>query len=365
MRFFLLALLMPLHIYAQNSPGFIIKGNTNIPSKNTWIYMTQSTEKTSKKDSVLFKNGQFQFKGSVSEPTKVSIYFDRNSAKAVFIIDNSKMNFNASDSLNNFSVKGSAAAEASIQFQKLIAPAEKIYDTELRHFWANFIDRAEDDVEKKASKERIDKAYDNIYNLHLAYLKANPHSPIGIIVLNKYVYSKGNMENLSPLFNSFSEGLKNSTSGVDFAHRLGIAMKLSIGKPALDFSVKNTQGKEVKLSDFKGKYVFVDFWASWCGPCRSEMPHVLKAYSAHKNNGFTVMAVSLDKQNKREEWIKAIEDDGTSAFSQTIDPTGEIARLYDIRSIPQNYLISPEGKIIAKDLRGNALETFLNKHLNP
>lgn len=356
---------MPLQIFAQNSLGYVITGNTNIPSKKAWIYMSRSTERSAKTDSVSYKDGRFEFKGQVSEPTKVSIYMGHELPKAVFIIDNSNMTFKATDSLNNFSVTGSATADAAIQFQKLIAPAEKKYDTYLRDYWANYMNRADDDEEKIASKKRIDLAYDNISDLHLSYLKANAKSPIGIIVLNKYVSRKGNMDGLSPIFHALSKDLKSSTSGKAFADRLNTALTLGIGKPALDFTVKTSDGKDVKLSDFKGKYVFLDFWASWCGPCRSEMPHVLKAYSANQNKGFMVMAVSLDKESKREEWLKAIKDDATSVFSQTIDPTGEIAKLYDIRSIPQNYLISPEGKIIAKDLRGKDLEAFLNKQLNP
>ncbi|WP_316753348.1 TlpA disulfide reductase family protein [Pedobacter gandavensis] len=365
MRLLLLALLMPLQIYAQNSPGYVIRGNTNVPSKKAWIYISRSTERSAKTDSVPFKDGRFEFKGSVTEPTEVKIYIDYRSPKAVFVVDNSDMIFKATDSLNNFSVTGSPAAMAAIEFQKLIAPAEKKYDAYLRDYWANYMNRADLDLEKKASKERIDLAYDHINDLHLSYLKANPKSPIGIILLNKYVSRKGNMDGLSPIFNALTKGIKSSTSGKAFAARLNTALTLSIGEPALDFTVKNPDGKEVKLSDFKGKYVFLDFWASWCGPCRSEMPHVLKAYSANQNRGFMVMAVSLDKESKREEWLKAIKDDATSVFSQTIDPTGEIAKLYDIRSIPQNYLINPAGKIIAKDLRGKDLEAFLNKQLNP
>lgn len=363
MRFFLLALLMPLQIYAQNSPGYTITGTTNIQAKKPWIYISKTTERSVKTDSLPFKGGKFEFKGKVSEPTRVEIYTDFDAPKATFIIDNSVMKFTAKDSLSNFSVTGSPAATASIKFKKMIAPNEKIYDTFLRDYWANYMGRKDDDPEKIASRQSIDSAYSSIYALHLAYLKANPASPIAMIVLNEYVSNKGITENLAPAFNAFPATVKNSASGKAFASRLHTALVLGIGKPALNFTVKNTEGKDVKLSDFKGKYVLLDFWASWCGPCRAEMPHVLKAYLAHKDSGFEVMAVSLDKEDKRAEWLKAIQDDRTSGFSQTIDPAGAIAKMYDIHGIPQNYLISPEGKILAKDLRGQDLEEFLTKLL--
>jgi peroxiredoxin len=136
------------------------------------------------------------------------------------------------------------------------------------------------------------------------------------------------------------------------------------GKKAPDFTAKNQFGKEVKLSDQFGKYILVDFWAAWCGPCRKENPNVVKAYNKYKDLGFTVFGVSLDK--KKEAWVKAIKDDNLTwtHVSDLVFWDSAPAKLYGVRAIPANFLIGPDGTIVAKNLRGEALDKKLDELLN-
>ena len=113
----------------------------------------------------------------------------------------------------------------------------------------------------------------------------------------------------------------------------------------------------VSLSSFKGKYVLVDFWASWCGPCRAENPNVVKAFHQYNDKGFTVLGVSLDRPNAKDKWLGTIRKDSL-AWTQVSDLKywdNAVAKLYGIRAIPQNFLINPQGKIIGRNLRGDAL----------
>ena len=139
---------------------------------------------------------------------------------------------------------------------------------------------------------------------------------------------------------------------------------LSVGHKAPDFTINGIDGKTVKLSDYKGKYVMVDFWASWCVPCRQENPNVLKQYNAFHSKGFNVLGVSLDKDKAA--WQKAVNDDKL-AWTQTSDLQsfqGTAEQLYHIEAIPSNFIIDPQGNIAAKNIRGADLEAFLNKTIN-
>jgi peroxiredoxin len=129
---------------------------------------------------------------------------------------------------------------------------------------------------------------------------------------------------------------------------------------AADFEAKTPEQIPIKLSSFKGQYVLIDFWASWCGPCRQENPNVLRAYETFKDKNFTVLGVSIDE--KEDAWVKAVKQDGL-VWVQLLDRTAEIAKMYGINAIPKNFLVDPSGKIIAKNLRGSELMSTLQEVL--
>lgn len=141
--------------------------------------------------------------------------------------------------------------------------------------------------------------------------------------------------------------------------RIDLIRGTTVGYTANNFSQTSTDGKKVSLSDFKGKYVLIDFWASWCRPCRMENPNLVAAYNRFKNKGFTVLGVSMD--SNRDPWLAAIQQDNLT-WTHVSDLKGwgnEVGKLYGVTGIPQNYLIDKEGKIVAKDLRGPALDEKL------
>jgi thiol-disulfide isomerase/thioredoxin len=146
------------------------------------------------------------------------------------------------------------------------------------------------------------------------------------------------------------------------AKELKTAMATQPGQPAMDFSLPDTAGRNVKLSDLKGKYVLIDFWASWCVPCRKENPNVLKAFHQYRDKGFTVVSISLDKEGMGDAWRQAIRKDLLTEWTHLSDLKGfdsEVAKLYAIKAIPTNFLVGPDGRFLGRNLFKEDLENKL------
>lgn len=175
-------------------------------------------------------------------------------------------------------------------------------------------------------------------------------------------------DKFAPAYKALSEGLKkkfpNDQTVAMFHDYVNRVLRTSVGQEAPDIRLPSADGGELALSDLRGKIVLVDFWASWCGPCRREMPNVVKAYNTHKSKGFEIFGVSLDKEKDR--WLEAIRSDGMT-WPQVSDLQhwqSAAAQLYNVQSIPYTVLVDREGRIIAKNLRGDELDRKLNEVLN-
>jgi len=168
---------------------------------------------------------------------------------------------------------------------------------------------------------------------------------------------------LKKAYAAFSPAVQQSGFGREVKKEMDIMDRTAIGQMAPDFTQNDTAGKPVTLASFHGKYVLLDFWASWCGPCRRENPNVVEAYKKFKNKNFTILGVSLD--DNKESWIKAFKDDGLE-WNHVSDLKGwknAAALQYGVRAIPSNFLLDPSGKILAHNLRGEVLQDTLAKIL--
>lgn len=199
----------------------------------------------------------------------------------------------------------------------------------------------------------------------IEFVTTNSSSPASTFITLKYLSYELEPAQMEQIIGTVPEEFHNMAYFVDLQKRYEVLKTVAIGQTAPAFSQADTTGAEVSLSDFKGKYVLIDFWASWCPYCREANPHLAKVYETYKDKEFVIIGISLD--SKRENWIKAIYDDKLAGWYHLSDLKGwqnAVAELYGIKSIPQNVLLDPNGVIIGRNLKGSILDKKMEELFN-
>lgn len=359
-------LLLPVAVFGQVGKYSINGkiGKLNSPAKAYLIYRSGKTTVT---DTAKINNGTFQFKGEVADPIKARLIVDHKAVglKNLRVADNIEIYLEkgvisvaTTDSISKAIITGSKVNDENKKLATLTAPTS----AKLKALYSKYLQAKSDSLKNEVEKlyDKTDEEQKEIVN---QFIKANPNSFVSLDAIKTAAGPTPDVEKIEPLFNQLAVTLKNSASGKELSDKISKLKKLAIGAFAPEFSQADTTNTQVKLSDFKGKYVLIDFWASWCGPCRRENPNVVKAYNQFKAKNFTILGVSLDKN--REAWLKAIAADKLT-WTHVSDIqfwNNEVAQLYSVQSIPANFLIDPNGKIIGKNLRGEDLEKKLTEVL--
>jgi len=276
-------------------------------------------------------------------------------------LEKGNINITGQDSVKNALISGSKINDENKSYNVLVAAPEKAMTMLNSQYQAASESQRNDQAFMDGLQVRYDKAKEEKRLLQYQYIKQNPDAYRSLLTLIELGEPDMDVATIEPLFNGLSVAIRTSPTGLEFTKSISAARAVAIGVIAPLFTQNDANDQPVSLTSFRGKYVLLDFWASWCGPCRGENPNIVKAYDQYKNKNFTVLSVSLDRPGKKDDWLAAIKADGLE-WTQVSDLKfwdNEVAKQYGIRAIPQNFLIDPNGKIIDRNLRGDELNKKL------
>lgn len=337
----------------EQVPQYTITGSIeNIDDTN--IYLTRLKGNDAEyMDTAQLVAGNFEMKGSLDAPENLYILVGDEDHYFNTFLSNDKIIITADyDSLKKAEVKGAPYQDELDAYNASLKPLNEKKDEVYKGF------KEAQKNEDQALMDEYDAKWEDLdekeKEMLVGYVEEHPKSPISPYLVRRKIYFF-DLEDLEKMDPNYDVSLNNSPYLTYLRERI-VGLKLvATGENYTDFSMVDTSGNEISISDQDGKYRLIDFWASWCGPCRDENPNLVNVHNKYKDSNFTIIGVSFDTKGDR--WKKAIVDDELN-WAQMSDLNGwgsAAGKIYMINSIPSNILIDPDGVIIEKNLRGEAL----------
>lgn len=348
---FITIALLPISLFAQSS--FTILGFGKAYKDGDKIFLSYRQSGQIVDDSTIVHKGKFGFKGNVN--SKVRGYLCRNDnpkyAAELFdsfsiYIEAGQIKLYSTDTLSNSIIAGTPSNNDYAKLLSALDPLNK----QIKKL-NDIKSELKDTVLLNLTQTKLETAYYDTFPIQFKFIDTHPNSYVSLLTLAHMARFGKYLPQVEKSFTRLSTELKIMPEGEEIIRKIKEGKKITIGTMAKDFTQNGADGKPIKLSDYKNKYVLVDFWASWCGPCRAENPNILTVYKKYNLKNFTVLSVSIDTDKMN--WLDAIKEDKLPWMQVSdLKAKNEAALLYGITSIPANVLIDPSGKIIAKDIKG-------------
>ena len=381
MKILIKTLLLAFLVASCNSEvkrdSYVINGNAKGIYNGIRVYLRviDPNNRPMDIDTAVVMNEKFKFEGKVLGPEMCFLFVNSVNGNLPLIIENSEINIDIDkDNLSASKVYGTKTLETLNAYNaKMNVLLDKRKDISI----ALRIAAQNNDNEKTtALNKELSELNTEITNSPINFIQNNSSNFYSLILMETMVRRKNvELNKITDMYNGLDEVLKTSSKGKEVAALIDTAQKMleaeartEIGKVAPDFSAPTPEGKMLSLNEVKGKVTLIDFWAAWCGPCRRENPNLVNIYNKYHDKGLEIIGVSLDgfrQEDPKAAWIKAIADDKlTWPQVSNLQYFGPIANLYNVKAIPASFILDAEGKIVAKKLRGPALEEKIAELLN-